>query len=141
HRGYLVISTDWTPRQHIYNGHLQYYWNPGIWVMLLDTAGNLLKERNEVTDSTIASVAIDRNGGYMGWGYIDSVFKYGIHDYRSFPTYLIHIDTNFATTWKKELVDSLTEYDPVKLIQTKDNGYLYAGYVYTRYTAATYGWA
>ncbi len=115
-------------RYYITVGSAGSYRHDSPWFMILDNAGNILKDT--VYDALAGGGAIynDMNGGYFHIGTFDSLFTSDPTDIENFPTYIAHLDTNFRM-WLTEFNYSPTigHREKCTVKQLHDSGYVVVG--------------
>ena len=124
---------------------LQAYYHYTPIYMIIDSAGNVLKDTvYGHRYSGGGNISPDRFGGYMQWGWIDTIVDetdpYAIPN---FPFYVAHLDTNFHMDWKIELQPS--NFNGQRQIwqikQLQDGNFIAMGDQDTYYRPHTVGWA
>ena len=84
-------------------GPNSYYYNTP-WYMLLDSIGNIIRDTLYTTGFQNGGLIYpDLNGGYICIGNIDTMYSPDPNDFRNFPSYISHLDTNFRMTWLTQL--------------------------------------
>ena len=115
--------------------------------MILDSIGNVLKDTTfgrRYSDG--GNLFPDRLGGYMQWGWIDTIADdTASHvDYLcNFPFYFAHLDTNFHIDWEIDLaVDTFNgRRGPWQIKQLQDGNFIVFGDQQTYYASGDVGWA
>jgi len=97
------------------------------WFMIMDTNGNILWDTVYTTHYGGGGLYPDINGGYMTYGYLDSVFTNNPNDVQNFPLYIAHLDSNFRMTWIKNFADSQTHYWFDVIRELADSNYFIPG--------------
>jgi hypothetical protein len=76
------------------------YYRLTPWYILLDTAGNILKDLVWNSGHTGGgTIYPDANGGYIHFGALDTILASPSSALINFPNYVAHTDTNFLPDW------------------------------------------
>ena len=113
--------------------------------MILDSMGNILKDTVYGRRySNGGNIFPDRQGGYMQYGWIDTIIDEGTpDDIVNFPFYIAHLDTNFKMDWQIDLdVDFFNgRRGPWQIKQLQDGNFIALGDQSIYGEPFTIGWA
>ena len=115
--------------------------------MILDSMGNVLRDTTFGRRySNGGNISPDRFGGYMQWGWIDTIGDdTASHVYYlcNFPFYFAHLDTNFHIDWEIDLIADTFNggREPWQIKQLQDGNFIVFGDQQTYYASGDVGWA
>jgi len=125
-----------------------YYYRFTPWYLIMDTAGNFLRDTLWSSGYNWGgNVFPDKNGGYFTFGEIDTLLASPSFAIENFPDYAAHLDTNFNIQWIHRFPSDqgLDIHRYVQHVKQLNNGnYLVLGsmlYDYPATHTAERGWA
>lgn len=106
------------------------YYHGSPWFLILDDAGHVIKDTlygNKYGGG--GHIYKDNLGGYVHFGFIDTLTTMYPDDYENFPWYIAHLDTQFRMEWITRLPfnDNDGHRYIEKMIQLHDGSYLLVG--------------
>lgn len=102
-----------------------YYFDNQPWFVILDSAGNILKDTlYGARYGGGGYIYTDVNGGYYHYGYLDSFLSSDYSSYDNFPGYVAHLDDNFRVQWFRLLGGVHNFYGVFRVNQLADSDYL-----------------
>ncbi len=117
------------------------------WFLLLDGLGNIIRDtiygNKYMTGINVGNLFPDRNGGYINFGFYDSLFSEYPDEIQNFPPYVAHLDSNFRMTWITDI--GYTEHYGNRHAgtarQLQDGNIILTGVVGINFGCHTFGWA
>jgi uncharacterized protein YodC (DUF2158 family) len=101
------------------------------WFLLLDGAGNIIRDTLYGVNYGLGGALYkDANGGYIHFGWIDTVAVPAFaNDLQNFPYYIAHLDTNFRIEWltRFPFSDCNSRRSPCQIKQLHDGNFLILG--------------
>ena len=104
------------------------------WYIILDTAGNILKDTLYGPSPYYGSyLEQDMSGGYIIHGTVNYTPDPDLGSLEDLPSFIAHLDTDFNITWIDTLHYShyFGKREPYKIRQLKDSSFAIAGIVFT----------
>ena len=149
-----IASLEWLPNNTIfaasiigqiktvsYNIPTKTYSHNRPWLMILDSNGNILKQR--IFPPSFAGLGTafkDKHGGYMIWGQLDTFFAPTPSDFRNLPTFMAHLDEDFQIDWMHSFLDTQSHKHLWGIKQLRDSNYLVYGIDQNMLYSTDRGW-
>lgn len=135
----LQVS-EWTENRIITSGVKKYtLTNYAPWVLITDSAGNILKEKEWNTGALYCgggNLKLTLDQQFYMWGCLDTVITPGNYEY---PRYVAKMDTNFNFLWEI-IYDKVNPHAIYIVKQVEDSSFVLVGFEDEEYNFSPLGW-
>jgi|GEM_PF-5884412 len=107
--------------------NFQTYYMPHPWSLILDSAGNIIRQKYTSGRYGGGQLAADKNGGYYRSGAQDTFLVNQPYAFQNFPCYVAHLNDSFEIDRVYDFADINGDIDVWNMQQTKDSGYIITG--------------